>query len=70
MVLVIESPLGRLHSLHIHTPLVTKTIDVGVTRVPDDLHTIMIRVKAEVYDGQNLSRASLSTLQFIQEIII
>lgn len=31
MVLVIETPTGRFHSLDVHTALVTKAIDIGVT---------------------------------------
>lgn len=51
MVLVIETPTGRFHSLDVHTALVTKAIDIGVTRVPGNLHSVMISVQAKVHDG-------------------
>lgn len=64
MVLVIETPTGRFHSLHIHTALVTKAIDINVTRIPGDLHSIMVSVKAKVHDGQNSAIVTISTLKW------
>lgn len=63
MVLVIETPTGRFHNLDVHTALVTKAIDIGVTRVPGNLHSVMISVQAKVHDGQNSAIATISTLK-------
>lgn len=63
MVLVIETPTGRFHSLDIHTALVTKAIDINVTRIPGDLHSVMVSVKAKVHNGQNSATVTISTLK-------